>query len=94
MQTMKLEKYVLLNVGESFEFNGHKATATSSTTIEFKMFFGTIIFDLSKADGVLYHGSESKLVFSLDRGYFGKSDYQRYQRTIGVNCSVVENTDL
>lgn len=91
MQTRELEKYVLLNIGEAFEFHGHKATAVNSTTIQFKSFFGTIAFDLSKRDGVLYHGSESKLVFSLDRGHLGKASYER---TIGVNCSMVENTDL
>lgn len=91
MITMELEKYVLLNVGETFEFNGHKAKAVNSTTIEFKSMMGTITFDLSKRDGVLYHGSEKKLVFSLDRGHFGKA---HYERTIGVNCSLVECDDL
>lgn len=91
MLTRELEKYCLLNVGEKFEFNGFKGTALTATTVVFKVVFGSIVFDLSKHDGVLYLGSESKAVFSLDRGFHGRKEYDR---TIGVNCRLVENTDL
>lgn len=91
MVAMELEKYVLLNVGDSFEFNGIKGRAVDATTVVLKCEICSVLFDLSKGDGIIYLGSEKKAVFSLNRGYSGK---EKYEMTIGINCSLVDNDNL